>query len=124
MPVHNAGLLLQPLHFTPAGFGAWDTDFAHVMKAEIGATQVWADFNVCLAADMLKKLLQWRSRSTTKSFLRICPLRWRWQYGSCRRYCGHCALERVIVVVLALAVPLACGDTAVLKFRGSAPSLA
>lgn len=99
-------------------------DFAAAMAAEIGATAAWAAFNVKLATDMLREA----AAMTTQIGGEIIP--------SDKPDCLAMAVRQPVGVVLgiapwnapvilgvrALAMPLACGNTAVLKASEICPA--
>ncbi|HKX31598.1 MAG TPA: aldehyde dehydrogenase [Blastocatellia bacterium] len=98
-------------------------DFIAAMMSEIGATAAWAGFNVKLAAEMLREA----ASMTTQISGEVIP--------SDRPGCWALALRQPVGVVLgiapwnapvilgvrAVALPLACGNTVVLKASESCP---
>ena len=97
--------------------------FAEAMMAETGATQGWAMFNVSLAADVIREA----AALTTQIGGEVIP--------SDRPGCVAMALREPVGVILgiapwngpvvlgarALAVPLACGNTVILKASETCP---
>ncbi|MGG7539820.1 aldehyde dehydrogenase [Rhizobium sp. Nf11,1] len=106
-----------------AGIRARHTDFADAMKAEIGATHVWADFNVHLAADMLEEA----AAMTTQIGGEVIPSDVRGSLAMAVRVPAGVTVgiapwnAPVILAVRAIAAPLACGNTVVLKGSEQCP---
>ncbi|ANP90252.1 aldehyde dehydrogenase [Rhizobium leguminosarum] len=97
--------------------------FAEAMKAEIGATQVWADFNVNLAANMLEEA----AAMTTQISGEVIPSDIPGSLAMAIRVPAGVVVgvapwnAPVILVIRALAAPLACGNTIVLKGSEQCP---
>ncbi|UXT61243.1 aldehyde dehydrogenase (plasmid) [Agrobacterium fabrum] len=97
--------------------------FAEAMKAEIGATQVWADFNVNLAANMLEEA----AAMTTQISGEVIPSDIPGSLAMAVRVPAGVVVgiapwnAPVILAVRALAAPLACGNTIVLKGSEQCP---
>jgi benzaldehyde dehydrogenase (NAD) len=92
-------------------------DFTAAMAAEIGATAIWAGFNVHLAADMLAEA----AALTTQIEGQVIPSNVPGSLALATRQAAGVVLGMapwnapVILGVRAIAVPLACGNTVVLK---------
>ncbi|WP_105373368.1 aldehyde dehydrogenase [Neorhizobium huautlense] len=106
-----------------AGIRARHADFADAMKAEIGATQVWADFNVHLAADMLEEA----AAMTTQIGGEVIPSDVPGSLAMAVRVPAGVTVgiapwnAPVILAVRAIAAPLACGNTVILKGSEQCP---
>ncbi|OOO27737.1 salicylaldehyde dehydrogenase [Agrobacterium salinitolerans] len=98
-------------------------DFTEAMKAEIGATDVWANFNVRLAADMLEEA----AAITTSVGGDVIPSDVPGSLAMAVRVPAGVTVgiapwnAPVILAVRALATPLACGNTIVLKGSEQCP---
>ena len=92
-------------------------DFTAAMAAEIGASAIWAGFNVHLAADMLAEA----AALTTQIEGQVIPSNVPGSLALAVRQAAGVVLGMapwnapVILGVRAIAVPLACGNTVVLK---------
>ena len=92
-------------------------DFTIAMAAEIGASAIWAGFNVHLAADMLAEA----AALTTQIEGQVIPSNVPGSLALATRQAAGVVLGMapwnapVILGVRAIAVPLACGNTVVLK---------
>lgn len=92
-------------------------DFVAAMAAETGASGIWAGFNVHLAADMLKEA----AAITTQISGEVIPSNVPGSLAMGTRQPAGVVLgiapwnAPVILAVRAIAVPLACGNTVVLK---------
>jgi benzaldehyde dehydrogenase (NAD) len=99
------------------GLEARAEDFAHAMASEIGASGLWAGFNVHLAADMLVEA----ASLTTQVDGQVIPSDVSGSLAMGVRQAAGVVLgiapwnAPVILGVRAIAVPLACGNTVVLK---------
>lgn len=92
-------------------------EFAAAMAAETGASGLWAGFNVHLAADMLREA----ASLTTQIAGEVIPSNVPGSLAMATRQAAGVVLgiapwnAPVILAVRAIAVPLACGNTVVLK---------
>ena len=92
-------------------------DFVRTMIEEIGTTEVWAAFNVKLAAGMLREA----ASLTTQISGEVIPSDKAGCIAMCVRQAAGVSLgiapwnAPIILGVRAVAVPVACGNTAVLK---------
>ena len=92
-------------------------DFADAMSSETGASRLWAGFNVHLAADMLREA----AALTTQVAGEVIPSDVPGSLAMAQRQPAGVVLGMapwnapVILGVRAIAVPLACGNTVVLK---------
>lgn len=91
--------------------------FAEVMAEEIGATRAWVDFNLSLAAAMLREA----ASITTQIAGTIIPSNHPGMTAMATRQPAGVVLgiapwnAPVVLAVRAVAMPLACGNTAILK---------
>jgi benzaldehyde dehydrogenase (NAD) len=114
-PGERRTLLLKAAH----ALEARAEDFAQAMAAEIGASGLWAGFNVHLAADMLVEA----AALTTQIEGQVIPSNVPGSLAMATRQAAGVVLgiapwnAPVILGVRAVAVPLACGNTVV--FKGS-----
>jgi len=92
-------------------------DIAQAMAAEVGASKLWAQFNVRLGADMLREA----ASLTTQIAGEVIPSDTPGSLALAMRQAAGVVLgiapwnAPVILGVRALAVPLACGNTVVMK---------
>ncbi len=114
-PGERRALLLKAAH----ALEARAEDFSRAMAAEIGASGLWAGFNVHLAADMLVEA----AALTTQIEGQVIPSNVPGSLAMATRQAAGVVLgiapwnAPVILGVRAVAVPLACGNTVV--FKGS-----
>ena len=92
-------------------------DFVAIMTAEIGAASAWAQFNVRLATNMLREAAAMTTQITGEVMPSDRPQR---LAMSIRQPAGVCLgiapwNAPIILGVRAIAMPLACGNTVVLK---------
>ncbi len=112
-PAERRALLLKAAH----ALEARAADFTAVMAAEIGASGLWAGFNVHLAAGMLVEA----ASLTTQINGEVIPSDVPGNLALATRQAAGVVLgiapwnAPVILGVRAIAVPLACGNTVVLK---------
>jgi benzaldehyde dehydrogenase (NAD) len=112
-PGERRALLLKAAH----SLEAKAADFAAAMAAEIGASGIWAGFNVHLAADMLVEA----ASLTTQISGEVIPSNVPGSLALGTRQAAGVVLGMapwnapVILGVRAVATPLACGNTVVLK---------
>lgn len=112
-PGERRTLLMKAAH----ALEAKTADFAAVMAAETGASGLWAGFNVHLAADMLIEA----AALTTQINGQVIPSNVPGSLAMAVRQPAGVVLGMapwnapVILAVRAIAVPLACGNTVVLK---------
>lgn len=112
-PGERRALLLKAAH----SLEAKAADFAAAMAAEIGASGIWAGFNVHLAADMLVEA----AALTTQISGEVIPSNVPGSLALGTRQAAGVVLGMapwnapVILGVRAVATPLACGNTVVLK---------
>lgn len=112
-PGERRALLLKAAH----SLEAKAADFAAAMAAEIGASGIWAGFNVHLAADMLLEA----AALTTQISGEVIPSNVPGSLALGTRQAAGVVLGMapwnapVILGVRAVATPLACGNTVVLK---------
>lgn len=112
-PSERRTLLMKAAH----ALEAHATDFAAAMAAETGASGIWAGFNVHLAADMLMEA----AALTTQIDGQVIPSNVPGSLATALRQPAGVVLgiapwnAPVILGVRAVAVPLACGNTVVLK---------
>lgn len=112
-PGERRALLLKAAH----ALEAKTADFAAAMTAEVGASGLWAGFNVHLAADMLVEA----AALTTQISGEVIPSNVPGSLAMGTRQAAGVVLSMapwnapVILGVRAVAVPLACGNTVVLK---------
>ena len=112
-PGERRALLLKAAH----SLEAKAADFAAAMAAEIGASGIWAGFNVHLAADMLVEA----ASLTTQISGEVIPSNVPGSLALGTRPAAGVVLGMapwnapVILGVRAVATPLACGNTVVLK---------
>lgn len=112
-PGERRTLLMQAAHCLEAKVDA----FAAAMAAETGASGIWAGFNVHLAAEMLKEA----ASLTTQISGEVIPSNVPGSLAMAVRQPAGVVLgiapwnAPVILAVRAIAVPLACGNTVVLK---------
>ena len=112
-PGERRALLLKAAH----SLEAKAADFAAAMAAEIGASGIWAGFNVHLAADMLGEA----AALTTQISGEVIPSNVPGSLALGTRQAAGVVLGMapwnapVILGVRAVATPLACGNTVVLK---------
>lgn len=99
-------------------------DFAALMRAEIGATRGWAAFNVKLAAGMLREAAAMTTQITGEVIPSDKPgtlaLAVRQPAGVCLGIAPWNA--PVILAVRAIAMPLACGNSVILKASEICPA--
>ncbi|MBW1880855.1 MAG: aldehyde dehydrogenase family protein, partial [Deltaproteobacteria bacterium] len=99
-------------------------DFARIMMAETGCTGHWGHFNVALAANMLREAAASTTRITGDVIPTEVPdnlaLAVRQPRGVCLGIAPWNA--PVVLGVRALAMPLACGNTVVLKASDICPA--
>lgn len=112
-PGERRTLLIKAAH----ALEAKTADFSAVMAAETGASGLWAGFNVHLAADMLIEA----AALTTQINGQVIPSNVSGSLAMAVRQPAGVVLGMapwnapVILAVRAIAVPLACGNTVVLK---------
>ncbi|MDQ7746673.1 aldehyde dehydrogenase family protein [Hydrogenophaga pseudoflava] len=112
-PGERRALLLKAAH----ALEAKAAEFTAAMAAEIGASGLWAGFNVHLAADMLVEA----AALTTQINGQVIPSNVPGSLAMATRQAAGVVLGMapwnapVILGVRAVAVPLACGNTVVLK---------
>jgi benzaldehyde dehydrogenase (NAD) len=112
-PGERRVLLLKAAH----ALEAKAAEFTSAMAAEIGASGIWAGFNVHLAADMLVEA----AALTTQINGQVIPSNVPGSLAMATRQAAGVVLGMapwnapVILGVRAVAVPLACGNTVVLK---------
>ncbi len=112
-PGERRALLMNAAHSLEAKADA----FAAAMAAETGASGIWAGFNVHLAADMLEEA----AALTTQISGEVIPSNVPGSLALATRQPAGVVLgiapwnAPVILAVRAIAVPLACGNTVVLK---------
>jgi benzaldehyde dehydrogenase (NAD) len=112
-PGERRGLLMKAAH----ALEACSADFAQAMAAETGASGLWAGFNVHLAANMLLEA----AALTTQVDGQVIPSDVPGSLSLAVRQPAGVVLgiapwnAPVILGVRAIAVPLACGNTVVLK---------
>lgn len=112
-PGERRALLLKAAH----ALEAKAAEFSAAMAAEIGASGLWAGFNVHLAADMLVEA----AALTTQINGQVIPSNVPGSLAMAARQAAGVVLGMapwnapVILGVRAVAVPLACGNTVVLK---------
>ena len=112
-PGERRALLLKAAH----ALEAKTAEFTAAMAAEIGASGLWAGFNVHLAADMLVEA----AALTTQINGQVIPSNVPGSLALATRQAAGVVLGMapwnapVILGVRAVAVPLACGNTVVLK---------
>ena len=113
-------MLIKAAHALEAKAGA----FAAAMAAETGASGIWAGFNVHLAADMLVEA----AALTTQIEGEVIPSNVPGSLAMAMRQPAGVVLgiapwnAPVILAVRAIAVPLACGNTVVLKGSEMCPA--
>jgi vanillin dehydrogenase len=99
-------------------------DFAEAMIAEIGAAPAWCEFNVRLAADMLREA----AAMTTQILGEVIPSNAPGRIAMTMRQPAGVVLGMapwnapVILGVRAIAMPLACGNTVILKASELSPA--
>ena len=119
-PGARRALLIKAAHALEAKAGA----FAAAMAAETGASGIWAGFNVHLAADMLVEA----AALTTQIEGEVIPSNVPGSLAMAMRQPAGVVLgiapwnAPVILAVRAIAVPLACGNTVVLKGSEMCPA--
>ena len=112
-PGERRALLMKAAH----ALEARGADFAAAMAAETGASGIWAGFNVHLAADMLLEA----AALTTQIDGQVIPSNVPGSLATALRQPAGVVLGMapwnapVILGVRAVAVPLACGNTVILK---------
>jgi benzaldehyde dehydrogenase (NAD) len=112
-PGERRALLMNAAHCLEAK----GDEFAAAMAAETGASGIWAGFNVHLAADMLEEA----AALTTQINGEVIPSNVPGSLAMATRQPAGVVLgiapwnAPVILAVRAIAVPLACGNTVVLK---------
>ncbi len=112
-PGERRAMLLKAAH----SLESKAADFTAAMAAEIGASGIWAGFNVHLAADMLVEA----ASLTTQINGEVIPSNVPGSLAMATRQAAGVVLGMapwnapVILGVRAVAVPLACGNTVVLK---------
>lgn len=104
---------------------AHQKDFIDCMIAETGATEPWAGFNVAFAASILREAASMTSQITGEVIPSDVPDN---LAMAIRQPIGVCAAiapwnAPVILGVRAIAMPLACGNTAVFKASESCPAV-
>ena len=118
-PSERRGMLLKAAD----AIRAKAADFTAAMKAEIGATEVWANFNVHLAVGMLQEA----AAMTTQVGGEVIPSDTPGSVAMAIRVPVGVVVgvapwnAPVILAVRALAAPLACGNTVVLKGSEQCP---
>jgi acyl-CoA reductase-like NAD-dependent aldehyde dehydrogenase len=104
---------------------AHQKDFIECMIAETGATEAWAEFNVAFAAGILREAASMTSQITGEVIPSDVPgnlaMAIRQPVGVCVGIAPWNA--PVILGVRAVAMPLACGNTVVLKASEACPAV-
>ncbi len=100
-----------------------EAKFIAAMAAETGATAHWAGFNVHLAADILREAAALTTQIEGQIIPSNVPGNLAMGSARCRRGAGHGAVERAAdPATRALATPLACGNTVILKGAELSPA--